>query len=303
MFLFASLVPTLVTAHSETEIVERSVSLWQEYWLEITLTVIVVLLQAAMIVALVLQEKRRRRLQAELALERLELAYLSRTSQMGALSGALAHELNQPLTAILANAEAGRRLLDAQQVDLHELSNILDDIVLDNRRATTVISQLRGLMLRGESTLERMDLNQAVTTTLSLARSELLARQTRIDVMLDMPDVPVRANLPQLQQVILNLLLNAADAMAHLPPSMREIAVKTRKRDNGQCELTVTDRGMGIPPERRADIFKPFVSTKRASLGLGLAICKSIAQAHGGTLCFDENFDEGARAIFTLPSA
>ncbi len=297
------MVPTLVTAHSDTEIVNRSVSLWQEYWLEITLTVLVVLLQAAMIIALVLQEQRRRRLQAELALERLELAYLSRTSQMGALSGALAHELNQPLTAILANAETGRRLLDAQQVDLRELRDIMDDIVLDNRRAATVISQLRSLMLRGETTLESMDLNLAVTTTMGLAHSELLARQTRVDVMLDMPDVPVRANLPQLQQVILNLLLNAADAMAHLPPAMREIAVRTRKRDNGFCELTVTDRGIGISPEKRAEVFKPFVSTKKASLGLGLAICRSIAQAHGGALSFDDNFDEGARAIFTLPSA
>ncbi|WP_438752323.1 sensor histidine kinase [Pararhizobium sp. O133] len=278
-------------------------TIWQEYWLEITLTLIVVVLQTATIVALVLQEQRRRRLQAELALERLELAYLSRTAQMGALSGALAHELNQPLTSILANAEAGRRLLDIEPMDLRELRDIMDDIILDNRRAATVISQLRRLMLRGETSLEPMDLNQAVTTTLGLARSELLARQTGVDVMLDMPDVPVRANLPQLQQVILNLLLNAADAMAHLPPAMREIAIRTRKRDNGVCELTVADRGMGVSPDRRAEVFKPFVSTKKASLGLGLAICRSIAQAHGGTLVFDENFDEGARAIFTLPSA
>ncbi|KQS88727.1 hypothetical protein ASG68_20040 [Rhizobium sp. Leaf453] len=303
LLVFVSILPALASAQTTPQTVDRAIALWQEYWLEVTLTLIVVLLQAATIIALVLQEQRRRRLQAELALERLELAYLSRTSQMGALSGALAHELNQPLTSILANAEAGRRLLDAEQVDLSELRDIMDDIVLDDRRAATVISQLRRLMLRGETTLELMDLNQAVTTTLSLARSELLARQTRVDVMLDMPDVPVRANLPQLQQVILNLLLNAADAMTHLPPAMREIAVRTRKRDNGSCELTVTDRGIGISPEKRADIFKPFVSTKKASLGLGLAICRSIAQAHGGVLSFDDNFDEGARAIFTLPSA
>lgn len=301
--LLASIIPTLVSAQSAPVAVDRAVSLWQEYWLQITLTLIVVILQAATIVALVLQEQRRRRLQEELALERLELAYLSRTSQMGALSGALAHELNQPLTSILANAEAGRRLLDQEEMDLRELRDIMDDIVLDNRRAATVISQLRRLMLRGETSLELMDLNQAITTTLSLARSELLARQTRVDIMLDMPDVPVRANLPQLQQVILNLLLNAADAMAHLPPDMREIAVRTRKRDNGFSELTVTDRGMGISPEKRAEVFKPFITTKNASLGLGLAICRSIAQAHGGALCFDDNFDEGARAIFTLPSA
>ncbi len=123
-----------------------------------------------------------------------------------------------------------------------------------------------------------------------------------MDLILDMPDVCVQGNLTQLQQVILNLLLNATDAMAHLPPSQREIAIQTRKREGGLCELTVTDRGVGIAPERRSEVFKPFNSTKKSSLGLGLAICRTIVQAHGGTLQFDENFDEGARAILTLPS-
>jgi signal transduction histidine kinase len=214
----------------------------------------------------------------------------------------LAHELNQPLTSILANAESGVRLLDNDPIDVKELRDILGDIVLDNKRAATVITQLRRLMIRGETSLEPMDFNHAVTTTLALARSELLARQTCVDVVLDMPDVPIRGNLAQLQQVILNLLLNASDAMAHLPPTQREIVLRTRKRERGACELTVTDRGVGISPQRRSEVFKPFVSTKKTSLGLGLAICRSIAQAHGGTLRFDESFDEGARAIFTLPA-
>jgi signal transduction histidine kinase len=293
--------PERVPKNAEIQNYEKSP--WQRYRVEILTMLVVFLLQSATIVALFVQHRRRRRLEAELSLERLELAYLSRTSQLGELSGALAHELNQPLTSILANAEAGSRLLDVEPLDLHELRDILGDIVLDNKRAVSVITQLRRLMIRGETCLEPMDFNQAVTTTLALARSELLARQTYVDLMLDMPDVPVRANLAQLQQVILNLLLNATDAMAHLPPSMREIAIQTRKRDNGFCELTVTDRGVGIPPEQRSEVFKPFVSTKKTSLGLGLAICRSIAQAHGGTLRFDDNFDKGARAIFKLPSA
>src|SRR5262249_6840344 len=153
--------------------------------------------------------------------------------------------------------------------------------VLDNRRASTVITQLRRLMIRGETNLEPMDLNQAATTTLALAHSELLARQTQVDLALDTSDVRIRGNLPQLQQVILNLVLNAADAMRHLPPARRVIAIETRNGENGTRELTVTDRGVGIAPERVAEVFKPFVSTKKASLGLGLAICKSIVQAHG----------------------
>lgn len=286
----------------DATIQNRELSAWETYRVEIIATLIIFLMLASTIAALLIQHRRRLKLEAELALERLELTYLSRTAQLGELSGALAHELNQPLTSILSNAEAGRLLLDIEPIDHQELRDILNDIVLDDKRAATVITQLRRLMLRGDTSLERLDLNQAVTTTLALARSELLARQTQVDVMLDMPDVPVRANLPQLQQVILNLVLNATDAMAHLSPNKREIAIQTRRRQNGSCELTITDRGDGVSAEKRLEIFKPFVSTKKASLGLGLAICRSIAQAHGGTLQFDENFDKGARVVFTLPS-
>lgn len=287
----------------DAQILNYEMSAWERYRVEILTMLTVMLLQAVTIAALLLQRRRKIRLQAELNLERLELAYLSRTSQLGELSGALAHELNQPLTSILSNAESGTRLLENEPLDIDELRDILNDIVLDNKRAATVITQLRRLMIRGETSLERMDLNFAATTTLALARSELLARQTEVEVLLDMPDVPILGNLPQLQQVILNLLLNATDAMAHLPSLQREIAIQTKKREDGTCELTVTDRGVGIAAGRHIEVFKPLVSTKKSSLGLGLAICRSIVQAHGGTLQFDENFDEGARAILVLPSA
>jgi signal transduction histidine kinase len=292
--------PARIPEHAD--ILNYELSPWQTYRLQILATLAVILLLGATIVALFLERQRKIRLQTELNLERLELAYLSRTSQLGELSGALAHELNQPLTSILANAETGSRLLDSDTPDIKELREILDDIVLDNRRAATVITQLRRLMIRGETNLEPMDLNHAATTTLALARSELLSRQTDVDLILDMPEVRIRGNLTQLQQVLLNLLLNATDAMAHLPASCREIAIQTRKREDGTCELTVTDRGVGIAGERRTEVFKPFVSTKKSSLGLGLAICRTIIQAHGGTLEFDETVKEGARAILTLPS-
>ncbi|WP_311044122.1 ABC transporter substrate binding protein [Rhizobium sp. NZLR3b] len=285
------------------EIVNFQPSVWERYRPQILAILAVIVLQTATIVALFFERRRKVRLQAELNLERLELAYISRTAQLGELSGALAHELNQPLTSILANAESGRRLLDSDPLDSGELREILGDIVLDNRRASTVIIQLRRLMIRGETSLASMDLNHAATTTLALLRSELLARQTQVDLALDLPDVRIQGNLPQLQQVILNLVLNAADAMRHLPPAKRIIAIETRKRENGTLELTVTDLGVGIAPERVADLFKPFVSTKKASLGLGLAICKSIVQAHGGNLRFDDSVRQGARVILTLPAA
>lgn len=281
--------------------VYRAMEAWEIYRAGM-LAALVIAVQSAMIVALFLQYRRRVRREGEFNLERLELSQLSRTSQFGELSGALAHELTQPLTAILSNAEVAFQLLDKEPLDIVELREVIGDIIVDNKRATNVITQLPRLMIRGDTNLEPMDLNHAVTTTLALARSELQARQTHVDVLLHMPNVPVHANLTQLQQVILNLVLNACDAMAPLAPSAREIFIRTRKCTNRNCELTVEDRGPGIPAKQLADVFRPFVSTKASGLGLGLAICKSIARAHGGTLRFDNTFTKGARAVLSLPS-
>jgi C4-dicarboxylate-specific signal transduction histidine kinase len=156
-------------------------------------------------------------------------------------------------------------------------------------------------MVKGEAKLDPIDLNEAVTATIALARSELLARQTKCDFQRAQPYLPVRGNLVQLQQVILNLILNATDAMSQLAPSERQIAITTRRRDDGFRELAILDRGPGLAPEMRTKAFKPFVSTKPNGLGLGLAICRSIALAHGGTLKFDEQRTNGAQIILALP--
>ena len=274
---------------------------WETYRAPILGAAAVVLLQTATIVALILQGRRRRRTEQELALERLELAHLSRRTQLGELSGAFAHELNQPLTSILANAEAGARLLRKHPPDTQELKEILGDIVEEDKRAAGVIAQLRQLMVKGEAKLDPIDLNEAVTATIALARSELIARQTKCEFDREQPDLPVRGNLVQLEQVILNLILNATEAMSHLAPSERRIAIATRKRDDGFRELAISDRGPGMSPELLANAFKPFVSTKAKGLGMGLAICRSIVLAHGGTLKFDEHKTDGARVILALP--
>lgn len=286
----------------DAEILNYEQSAWEKYRLPILAIAGVVLLQTATIVALALQYRRKKRLQAELSLERLELAYLSRTAQLGELSGALAHELNQPLTSILSNAEAATRLLEVEPLDLQEIKDIFADIVADDKRAAAVIAQLRSLMLRGETSRDIVDLNRAVTSTLNLVRSELIARQTRVEFLPQVPDMPVRANLVQLQQIVLNLVLNAAEAMSHIPYQERQITIQTRIGQGGVRELAVADRGKGVPPDLAAEIFKPFVSTKKKSLGLGLAICNSIALAHGGSLIFDQDVKKGARVVFSLPS-
>ena len=256
----------------------------------------------ATIAALIIQDRRRRRIQQELALERLELAHLSRRTQLGELSGAFAHELNQPLTSILANAEAGSPLLQMFHLIPQELKDILGDIVEEDKRAAGVIAQLRQLMVKGETKLDPMDLNEAVTATIALARSELVARQTKWEFDREQPDLPVRGNLVQLQQVILNLILNATDAMSHLAPSERHIRHRhppaaMMGSANWRFRIVAQD----CRPRCGRKRSKPFVSTKAKGLGLGLAICRSIALAHGGTLKFDEHKTDGARVILALP--
>lgn len=275
---------------------------WERYRREIVLAAGVIFLQSATIVALIVQSRRRRRIEAELAEERLELAHLARRTQLGELSGAVAHELNQPLTAILANAEAGAKLIGQEPPDLAEVGAILDDIAADDRRAADIITQLRRLMIKGDAELVELDLNQVVTNTVALARSELVARQTAVEVRTGEAALPVKGNLAQLQQIVLNLTLNAAEAMAELPPAERRIEVEARARDDGTRQLAVSDRGRGMTPETQAAAFRPFVTSKPGGLGFGLSICRTIAQAHGGTLDFDLSVTRGARVVLVLPA-
>ncbi|WP_323131291.1 sensor histidine kinase [Sinorhizobium medicae] len=186
---------------------------------------------------------------------------------------------------------------------MNEIRAIFDDIVADDRRASSVISQLRSMMLKGEASQEILDLNDAVRQTVALARAEMLARRTEVEVHNELASVRVKANLVQLQQVILNLLVNAADAMADIPPKQRRVEIAVDRSNNGYCELSVADMGPGIPVGMRGEVFKPFVSSKKGGLGLGLAICRSIIEAQGGKLFFDDGVKRGARAIVILPSA
>jgi len=284
-----------------TEMRYREPSLWSENRAEILATAAVVLLQSGMIAALVVQGRRRKKAEAELATERLELAHLSRASVLGELSGAFAHELNQPLTSILANAETGRRLLESGANDLTELKEILTDIVDDDKRAAEVIAQLRRLLVKGEAELEPVDLNQVVAATQALTNTELLVRQTPVEFRRSPSAVEVLGNFAQLQQVVLNLVMNAVDATSQLPPAKRLVEAVVRQREDGKGELAVSDNGLGVGPEMMKDAFKPFVSTKPAGLGLGLAICRSIVAAHGGTLLFDPKPQRGARIVLALP--
>ncbi|MBK0398475.1 hypothetical protein H0I76_04685 [Limibaculum sp. M0105] len=286
---------------SDTERLFYVAPAWRRYELEIALATVVLLLQTATIAALIVQMRRRRNAARQLEADRLALAYSARASQLGQLSGAIAHELNQPLAAIMSNAEAGSRILDSETPDLAEVSEILSDIAKDDRRAAEIIVQLRRMMKEGEVEFGQIDLNAVISDTLKLSHSELIARRTDVDFRRSKEQITVLGNFTQLQQVVLNLLLNAADAMRELPPEQRQVLVESRVLADGTRQVVVSDEGPGVTKEAAVDAFRPFVSSKQDGLGLGLSICRSIAKAHGGTLAFEHDLKTGARIILALP--
>ncbi len=245
---------------------------------------------------------KQRRAERELLDQRQQMAHLMRVALLGQLSGALAHELNQPLTAILSNAQAAQRFLKSDSVDLTELRAILDDIVDDDKRAGEVIQRLRALLKRGEAQFQRVNMNEVVAETLKLAHGDLIARNVMVATDFAHGIASVRGDRIQLQQVFLNLIINAADAMAALAPDERRIAIAI-KDNGGQVRVSVVDQGHGIPADRMSRLFEPFFTTKEHGLGLGLSISRSIVAAHSGRLWAENNLDRGAAIHLTLPVA
>ena len=242
----------------------------------------------------------RRRAEQEVATQRRQLAHLSRVALVGELSGALAHELNQPLAAILANARAARRMLDPGRFDAAELRSILDDIVADDRRAADVIRRVRALIRRDEAELQQVMLNELVGDVLDLAHSDLVERMVNVTTHLskDLPEI--QADMVQLQQVVLNLIVNASDAMSNIPPADRRLTITTAN-EGEVVHLSVSDCGTGITSEAVDAVFEPFVTSKENGLGLGLTICRSIVDAHGGRLWANNNDGPGATFHMVLP--
>jgi C4-dicarboxylate-specific signal transduction histidine kinase len=234
------------------------------------------------------------------ARDRAALTHMTRVSMLGQLSASIAHQLNQPLAAILGNAEAARKMLQRERLDVSELKAICDDIVSEDIRAAEVIRRLGALYKRGEMKFVQLDLNELVMETLGLVHTELMSRQV-IPVTELAPSLPaIEGDRVQLQQVLLNLILNAADAMSEVDPTGRRLLVRTGP-DGTDARLCVVDQGTGIAPENIKNVFDPFWSTKTGGTGIGLAICQSIVAAHRGSLTVANNRDRGATFCATLP--
>ena len=243
----------------------------------------------------------RKKAEAEALQQRAELAHLSRVTMLGELSGSLAHELNQPLTAILSNAQAAERFLAHDNVDLDEVRDILADIVDQDKRAGEVIHRLRLLLKKGEVEQRPLDGNNTVQEVLKLIRGDLLNHGVTTLTKLG-PALPtVNGDRVQLQQVLLNLVMNACDAMNDNAPADRQIVVSTELCDGAGVLFSVSDRGPGLAAGDLEQVFQPFFTSKTHGLGLGLSVCRSIIMAHGGELWAANNPERGATFHFTLP--
>jgi signal transduction histidine kinase len=232
--------------------------------------------------------------------QRLQLTHLSRVAMLGEMSGGLAHELNQPLTAILSNAQAAQHFIANKAIDEAELLEILRDIIAAEHRAAEVISRLRALFKRGETLMQRLDPNQLVREVLSLAHGDLATRSIGLDLRLADELPAIHGDRIQLEQVMLNLVMNASEAMAAVRPEIRRLTVTTRAADH-HVHISVADRGPGFAAELRDKLFEPYYTTKAQGLGLGLSISRSIVLAHGGRLWGVSTPGGGAAFHIALP--
>jgi len=235
----------------------------------------------------------------QLRLQREEMAHLSRVSSMGELTASLAHELNQPLSAIASNAAAGRRFLTQGSPEPKMFEELLADVAADARRASDIIHGIHDFVRKREGTRRLVNLNEIIREVLRLLHSDLLGRATFVEKQLD-PSLPsVDADPVQLQQVLLNLLMNSLEAMHLTSTEKRRILIST-KCEADSVVTSVRDYGSGLPEEDMDKVFTHFYSTKPNGMGMGLTIVRSIIEAHGGKL-WAENVDEGARFFFALP--
>jgi signal transduction histidine kinase len=257
--------------------------------------------QGRLVAGTIIDVTERKLVQIESEQQRQQLIHLTRVAVLGELSGALAHELNQPLTAILSNAQTAQRLMARPAPDAAELQEILADIVQDDHRAGAVLSKLRTLIRKEEIHYAALNLNQVVDEVLNLVHSDLIERRIHVETDLGHDLPPARGDQVQIQQVLINLVRNACDAMAAEPAQVHHLVLATSRHGNDGLAITVADNGGGVPLDLRDRLFEPFVTTKSQGLGLGLTISRSILSAHGGRIWCENNPQGGAVFGFSLP--
>jgi C4-dicarboxylate-specific signal transduction histidine kinase len=232
---------------------------------------------------------------------RAELAHVNRVATMGQLTASIAHEVNQPIAATVSNAQAGLRWLDRQPPDLDEVREALACIAEDGKRAGEVIAGIRDLMKKAPPRKDRVELNGAIREVIELTRSEAVNNGVWVQTELADGLPLIQGDRVQLQQVMLNLIVNAVEAMGGVSEAARELLISTRKAETGGVRVAVRDSGPGLTPAALEHLFEPFYTSKPNGLGLGLSICRSIIETHGGRLWASANVPRGAVFQFTLP--
>jgi signal transduction histidine kinase len=281
--------------NSDIQFQEKPV--WEQYSWQIMFVSAIVFAQTGFI-SILLREHRRRRLAEVQARERMaELAHINRFSTAGELTASIAHEINQPLGSILTNAETAKAILTSPHPDLDELNDIVDDILQDDRRASEVIRRMRSLLRKAPFEPKNIDLNDLVRETIEFLSALAVARKVELAGLITPDPLPIVGDRIQLQQVILNLVVNAIDAMSDTSGEGRVISLRTSRIDNF-AELSILDRGPGIPADKLKDVFEPFFTTKAEGMGMGLSIARTIVEAHNGQISAVN--EPGGGAVFRI---
>ncbi|HYH42139.1 MAG TPA: sensor histidine kinase, partial [Burkholderiales bacterium] len=275
-------------------------SLWDEYKLTVLAAVGALILQSLLILGLLYERRARHRAEIESRRNLALAADANRRETMSALTTSIAHELAQPLTAVMLNARTLQRMVTANQAEPEEMAEVLADIQSDAVLATHIFDRHRA-MLRGRQ-LDRkpIDLHSVIDDSLALVAHDMTARQIEATLDLSSTSCVIDGDHVLLQQVLVNLLMNAMDALAETPPPRRQITIRSAVRAS-DVEVSVCDTGTGLPADIMDTLFTPFVTTKSHGLGIGLTIARSIVDAHGGTIAAERNPDGGATFTVTLP--
>jgi PAS domain S-box-containing protein len=259
--------------------------------------------QGSLVLASILDISARKAAEEEAQRRRDEIDLLSRVSLLGEMTASIAHEVNQPLSGIISNASAGQRFIDRGDTDLEQLREILVDIVADGRRAHDVIRNIRNTIKKGDAIRERLQMNEVISKVVQLIQPEAAAHSCEVHTFLGEDVPPVQGDPVQIQQVLVNLIGNAFDAMNDTPFENRKVEVSAKRNGNEMIVVSVRDHGTGIREEVSSHLFDQFFTTKAEGLGMGLAIVRSIIEAHAGRIEADNAEGGGARFSFTLPTS
>jgi C4-dicarboxylate-specific signal transduction histidine kinase len=286
-----------------SEVLFRQLSFWEQYRGLALAGAGIIAVQATLITGLFLERRRRSAAELEAHRRSAEVAHMNRRAGIAALSASIAHELNQPLGAILSNAEAAELLLDRQPLDVTLVKEMLTDIRQSDQRAADVITHMRELLRRDDSEPLEIDMNDVIRHVIELLAPEARQRGIAFSTALDSRRLSVRANSVHMQQVVLNLALNGMDAMRDVAPGNRRLTIQTALLDNATVEVAISDSGPGLPVDMLKRVFEPFFTTKPEGIGLGLSIAHTIIERAGGSISAENRPTGGAVFRFSLPAA